>query len=62
MDNNNHNIGILNLMVSIISATISIASFQAYISMLAGLTAIVSAIFAARYYYHKTNEIIKRDK
>jgi hypothetical protein len=58
----NHNTGILNLMISIISATISIASFQAYISMIAGLTAIVSAVFAARYYYHKTNEILDRNK
>jgi len=58
----NHNTGILNLMISIISATISIASFQAYISMIAGITAIVSAVFAARYYYHKTNEILNRNK
>jgi hypothetical protein len=58
----NHNTGILNLMISIISATISIASFQAYISMIAGITAIVSAVFAARYYYHKTNEILDRNK
>lgn len=62
MENNDHNTGILNLMISIISATISIASIQAYVSLIAGLTAIVSAIFAARYYYHKTNEIFNRNK
>jgi hypothetical protein len=62
MEHNDHNTGILNLMISIISATISIASIQAYISLIAGMTAIISAIFAARYYYHKTNEILNRNK
>jgi hypothetical protein len=44
-------------IVSLLSAAITISSIQPFISMLAGLVAIVSGLFAIRYYYTATKKI-----
>jgi hypothetical protein len=47
--------------ISMISAVVTISSIQPLVSLCAGLVAIVSGIFAIRYYYWKTKNI-KNDK
>ena len=48
--------------VSLLSAVITISTIQPIVSLLAGLVAIVSGIFAIRYYYFKTKDIKNNDK
>jgi len=43
--------------ISMISAVVTISSIQPLVSLCAGLVAIVSGIFAIRYYYWKTKNI-----
>jgi hypothetical protein len=50
----NQNNGNPLMIVSILSAYISIGTVQQYTSVIAGIVAIVSGIMAIRYYYYKT--------
>jgi hypothetical protein len=43
--------------VSVLSAVVTISSVQPIVSLCAGLVAIISGIFAIRYYYWKTKNI-----
>lgn len=43
--------------ISIISAVVTVSSIQPFVSLCAGLVAIVSGIFAIRYYYWKTKNL-----
>lgn len=45
--------------ISLLSAIITISTIQPIVSLLAGLVAIVSGIFAIRYYYFKTKHLKK---
>jgi hypothetical protein len=47
--------------ISILSAVVTISTIQPFISLCAGIVAIVSGIFAIRYYYWKTKKL-KNDK
>lgn len=55
----NHNLADASASVSILSAVITISTIQPIVSLGAGLVAIVSGIFAIRYYYWKTKHIKK---
>jgi hypothetical protein len=44
----------ISATISFLSAVITISSIQPFVSLCAGLVAIVSGIFAIRYYYWKT--------
>jgi len=57
-------VGILNICLAFIGAVMSIAlaNIQVVISILAGIMGIISAGFAIRYYYYKTEEVIKTKK
>jgi hypothetical protein len=59
MNNSSPETGAINVILSIISATVSLASIQSFIGIIAGVVAIVSGSFAIRYYYYKTEEVIK---
>jgi hypothetical protein len=45
--------------ISILSAVVTISSIQPIVSLGAGLVAIVSGLFAIRYYYWKTKHLKK---
>jgi len=45
--------------ISMISAVVTISAIQPLVSLCAGLVAIVSGIFAIRYYYWKTKHLKK---
>jgi hypothetical protein len=47
--------------ISILSALITISSIQPFVSLCAGLIAIISGLLAARFYYWKT-KYLKQDK
>ena len=49
--------GDVSATVSILGAVVTISSIQPIISLFAGLVAIVSGIFAIRYYYWKTKHL-----
>ena len=55
MTHNTH--GDISATVSILSAVVTISSIQPFVSLCAGLVAIVSGIFAIRYYYWKTKHM-----
>jgi len=57
-------VGILNICLAFIGAVMSVAlaNIQVVISILAGVMGIISAGFAIRYYYYKTEEVIKTKK
>jgi hypothetical protein len=55
----NHNLADASASVSILSAVITLSTIQPLVSLGAGLVAIVSGIFAIRYYYWKTKHIKK---
>ena len=44
----------ISASISILSAVVTISSIQPFVSLCAGLVAIISGIFAIRYYYWKT--------
>ncbi len=62
MNNSSPETGIVNVMLSVISAAVSLASIQSIVGILAGIVAIISGSFAIRYYYYKTEEVIKTKK
>ena len=49
--------GDVSATVSILGAVVTISSIQPIVSLFAGLVAIVSGIFAIRYYYWKTKHL-----
>jgi len=53
--------GLTNICLAFVGAVMSIAlaNIQVVISILAGIMGIISAGFAIRYYYHKTEEVLK---
>jgi hypothetical protein len=55
----NHNYADSAVIVSISSAIVSIANFQPLVTLLASLVAIVSGVFAIRYYYRATKNLKK---
>lgn len=64
MDNqNNHPVGAaVSSTVSLLTAlfaVLTLESVQMYLTMSASLIAIVSGVFAIRYYYHATKKIKK---
>jgi len=59
MNNSSPETGIINVVLSVTSAAISLASIQSLVGILAGIVAIISGSFAIRYYYYKTEQIIK---
>jgi len=48
--------------ISILSAVVTISSIQPFVSLCAGLVAIISGLFAVRYYYWKTIFLKKEKK
>jgi len=62
MNNSSPVTGIVNVILSVTSAAVSLASIQSFIGIIAGLVAIISGSFAIRYYYYKTEEVIKTKK
>jgi hypothetical protein len=56
-----HNQADLSATISLLSAVVTISTVQPIVSLCAGLVAIVSGIFAIRYYYWKTKNL-KNDK
>lgn len=54
-----HAQGDISAGISILSAVVTISTIQPFVSLCAGLVAIVSGIFAIRYYYFKTKHIKK---
>ena len=53
----NHNSADTATIVSISSALLSIGNFQPLVTLLASLVAIVSGLFAIRYYYRATKKL-----
>lgn len=50
------------MILSITSATISITSIQPIVTLFASLVAIISGLFAIRYYYNATKKVKKNDE
>jgi hypothetical protein len=59
MNDNSPETGIINVALSVVSAAVSLASIQSFIGIIAGIVAIISGSFAIRYYYYKTEQVIK---
>lgn len=59
MNNDSSETGIVNVTLSITSAAVSLASIQSIVGIVAGIVAIISGSFAIRYYYYKTEQVIK---
>lgn len=55
MEHNNPNSGLLATVTSMVMALVSISEVLLYVQIGAGITAIVSGVFAARYYWIKGN-------
>jgi hypothetical protein len=53
----NHTHADISATVSILGAVVTVSSIQPLVSLCAGLVAIVSGIFAIRYYYWKTKHM-----
>ena len=62
MNDSSPETGIANVMLSVISAAVSLASIQSFVGIIAGVVAIISGSFAIRYYYHKTEQVLKTKK
>jgi len=62
MNNSSPETGIINVTLSLISAAVSLASIQSMVGIVAGIVAIISGSFAIRYYYYKTEQVIKTKK
>ncbi len=62
MNNSSPETGIVNVALSLTSAVVSLASIQSFVGIIAGVVAIISGSFAIRYYYHKTEEVLKTKK
>jgi hypothetical protein len=52
----------LSATISILSAVVTINTIQPLVSLCAGIVAIVSGVFAIRYYYWKTKHLKNDDK
>jgi hypothetical protein len=48
---------LVNTAVSMTAASLTLTQVQPFVTLLAGFTAIVSGIFAIRYYYNATKKI-----
>ena len=48
---------LVNTAVSMTAATLTLTQVQPLITVVAGITAIVSGIFAIRYYYNATKKV-----
>ena len=48
---------LVNTVVSMTAATLTLTQVQPFITLLAGITAIVSGVFAIRYYYNATKKV-----
>ena len=48
---------LVNTVVSMTAATLTLTQVQPFVTLLAGITAIVSGIFAIRYYYNATKKV-----
>jgi hypothetical protein len=57
-------VGIANICLAFIGTVMSIAlaNIQVVVSIFAGIMGIISAGFAIRYYWYKTEEVIKTKK
>jgi hypothetical protein len=53
----NNNSADLATMLSIFSAVVSISSIQPIVTLMASLVAIISGLFAIRYYYKVTKKL-----
>jgi len=53
----NHTHADISATISVIGAVVTVSSLQPLVSLCAGLVAIVSGIFAIRYYYWKTKHM-----
>ena len=53
----NHNHADISATISILGAVVTVSNVQPLVSLCAGLVAIVSGIFAIRYYYWKTKHM-----
>jgi hypothetical protein len=56
MSNDSSN-ALVNTAVSMTAASLTLTQVQPFVTLLAGFTAIVSGIFAIRYYYNATKKI-----
>lgn len=57
----NHDQAGISATISILGAVTTISSIQPLVSLCAGLIAIISGLFAIRYYYWETKKIKKDD-
>jgi len=64
MNDSHPSVGILNIILAFVgaAASVALANIQVTISILAGIMGIISAGFAIRYYWYKTEEVIKAKK
>ena len=54
-----HHTSALATIVSLLSAAITISTIQPIVSLTAGIVAIISGIFAIRYYHKSTQQLNK---
>jgi hypothetical protein len=47
----------LSATISILSALVTVSTIQPLVSLCAGIVAIISGVFAIRYYYWKTKNL-----
>jgi hypothetical protein len=47
----------ISATISILSAVVTVSTIQPLVSLCAGIVAIISGIFAIRYYYWKTKNL-----
>lgn len=50
---------LVNTGISLTAASVTLTQVQPFVTLLAGLTAIISGIYAIRYYYNATKKIKK---
>ena len=48
---------LVNTGISLTAASVTLTQVQPFVTLLAGLTAIISGIYAIRYYYNATKKI-----
>jgi hypothetical protein len=64
MNESHPSVGILNIILAFAgaAASMALANIQITVSIFAGIMGIISASFAIRYYWYKTEEVIKAKK
>jgi hypothetical protein len=64
MNEHHPSVGILNIILAFVgaAASVALANIQITVSIIAGIMGILSAGFAIRYYWYKTEEVIKTKK